>query len=94
MVGAVSSLLVSAYAIKKIELGKGEIIMTNLPEKPEIISRKAVDLLVSNAFRKNGVDLESVRRKLSEDQKSSIKEMIEELTQQVDAFVKPKSSEK
>ena len=67
--------------------------MTNLPEKPEVISSKAVDLLVSNAFRKNGVDLESVRGKLSEDQKLAIKEMIEELTQQVDAFVKPKSSE-
>lgn len=61
--------------------------MTNLPEKPDVISNKAVDLLVSNAFRKNGVDIESVKGKLSDDQKQAIKEMLEELSQQVDAFV-------
>ena len=68
--------------------------MTNLPEKPDVISNKAVDLLVSNAFRKNGVDLESVKGKLSDDQKQAIKEMLEELTQQVDGFVKQNTPEK
>lgn len=68
--------------------------MTNLPEKPDIISNKAVDLLVSNAFRKNGVDIESLKGKLSDDQKQAIKEMLEELSQQVDGFVKQNTPEK
>jgi len=68
--------------------------MTNLPEKPDIISNKAVDLLVSNAFRKNGVDIESLKGKLSDDQKQAIKEMLEELSQQVDGFVKQNTPKK
>ena len=38
--------------------------MSNLPEKPGKVSNKVIDLLVSNAFRKNGVDIESVKRKV------------------------------
>lgn len=67
--------------------------MSNLPEKPEIISNKVVDLLVSNAFRKNGIDVESLKGKLLDEQKQAIKELVEELTQQVDAFVKQKPSQ-
>lgn len=64
--------------------------MSNLPEKPGGISNKVVDLLVSNAFRKNGVDIESMKGKLLEEQKQEIKDLLEELTQQVDAFVNQK----
>ncbi|MCK1998593.1 spore coat protein [Psychrobacillus psychrodurans] len=64
--------------------------MSNLPEKPEKISNKVVDLLVNNAFRKNGVDIESVKGNLLDEQKQEIKELLEELTQQVEAFVKQK----
>lgn len=64
--------------------------MSNLPEKPETISNKVVDLLVNNAFRKNGVDIDSVKGKLLDEQKQEIKDLVEELTQQVEAFVKQK----
>lgn len=64
--------------------------MSNLPEKPEKISNKVVDLLVNNAFRKNGVDIESVKGNLLDEQKQEIKELLEELTQQVEAFVQQK----
>ncbi|QBP42048.1 spore coat protein [Paenisporosarcina antarctica] len=67
--------------------------MSNLPEKPEIISNKVVDLLVSNAFRKNGIDVESLKGKLLDEQKQAIKELVEELSLQVDAFVKQKPNQ-
>jgi len=68
--------------------------MSNLPEKSEIMSNKVVDMLVGNAFKKNGIDIESAKEKLSADQKKAFKELVEELKDQVDAFVKPKPSQK
>lgn len=66
--------------------------MSNLPEKPDKISDKVVDLLVSNVFRKNGVDVESIKTNLLDEQKKEIKDMVEELTKKVDAFTKQKPS--
>ncbi|WP_144511902.1 Zn-dependent oligopeptidase [Bacillus sp. FJAT-22090] len=67
--------------------------MSNLPEKPDAISNKVVDLLVSNVFRKNGVDVETIKTNLLDEQKQEIKEMLEELTKKVDAFTKQKPSQ-
>ena len=64
--------------------------MSELPGKSEAISNKVVDLLVNNAFRKNGVDIESLKGRLLDEQKKEIKELVEELTQQVEAFVQQK----
>lgn len=69
--------------------------VSNLPEKSKAIPNKVVDLLVSDVLRKNGVNLESAKSKLSDEQKQAIKELVEELSAQVDAFVKqPPSSNK
>lgn len=67
--------------------------MSNLPDKENVISNKVVDLLVSNAFKKNGVDIESVKGKLLDEQKQAIKDMLEELTMAVDVFVNKKPSQ-
>lgn len=72
---------------------KGEMYMSNLPDKENVISNKVVDLLVSNAFKKNGVDIESVKGKLLDEQKQAIKDMLEELTMAVDVFVNKKPSQ-
>ena len=67
--------------------------MSNLPENPEVIPNKVIDLLVSHAFQKNGVDIENVKVKILDEQKQEIKDLIEELSKQVDAFIKQKPSE-
>lgn len=92
MLRAVSSLLLDAYD-KKIDFMKGEMYVSNLPDKENVISKKVVDLLVSNAFKKNGVDIENVKGKLLDEQKQAIKDMLEELTMAVDAFVNKKPSQ-
>lgn len=52
-----------------------------------IISSKAVDLLVTEVLRKNKVDLNSAKTKLTEEQKQKIKEIVEQLTTEVNTFV-------
>lgn len=60
--------------------------MSNLPKANEI-PNKVVDLLVSEIFRKNGVNLNNVKKNVTDEQKTAIKELVEELKMQVDAFV-------
>ncbi|HWK21467.1 MAG TPA: spore coat protein [Ureibacillus sp.] len=59
-----------------------------MSEQPKAIPNKVVDLLVSEVFRKNNVNVENAKTKLSEDQKQAIKDLVEELKSQVDTFVK------
>ena len=69
--------------------------MSDLPSKPNAIPDKVIDLIVSDTLRKNGVNLDDVKRKLSTDQKQLLKELVEELTLQVNQFVnKPNSLKK
>ncbi len=65
--------------------------MSNSPEKQNSLNGKVVDLLVSEVLRKNGVNLENVKNKLSDEQKQSIKELVKDLQSQVDSFVKQTS---
>lgn len=62
--------------------------MSELPKTPKVISNKVVDLLVSDVLQKNGVNLDDVKKKLSDDQKQMLKALVEDLTSQVDEFVK------
>jgi spore coat protein W len=69
--------------------------MSNSPKNPKVLSDKVIDLLVSNTFQKNGVNLEKIKKTLSEEQKQMFKELVEDLTKQVEAFVKqPPSKQK
>nr|WP_232337065.1 spore coat protein [Lysinibacillus timonensis] len=68
--------------------------MSNLPGNPNGIPNKAVDLLVSEILRKNGVNVDQAKRKISDEQKMALKELVEELSMQVDAFVNQSSNSK
>lgn len=61
--------------------------MSNLPKDSNVMPNKVVDLLVSEIFRKNGVNLNNVKKNVTDEQKTAIKELVEELKMQVDAFV-------
>ena len=66
--------------------GENKVSNGNLPEKPNAISNKVIDLLVDDTLRRNGIDPESIKRKLTDQQKIQLKEMVEDLTQQVNTF--------
>jgi spore coat protein W len=51
------------------------------------IPSTVVDLLISDIFRKNGVKDDQVKGKLSDEQKKWIKDMVQDLSGQVDSFV-------
>jgi spore coat protein W len=61
--------------------------VSDLPNKP-IITSKIIDLLVSDLFQKNGIKVEENKDKISEEQKKLLKELVNDLSQQVEAFVK------
>ncbi|MGD6803201.1 spore coat protein [Rossellomorea aquimaris] len=63
-------------------------------KQPKAIPSTVVDLLVSDIFRKNGVKEDEVKGKLSDEQKKWIKEMVQELSGQVDSFVNSNEKDK
>lgn len=66
--------------------------MSDLPKKPNAFPNKVIDLLVSDTLRKNGVNLDEVKGKLTDDQKQLLKDLVEELTLQVDQFTNQPTS--
>ncbi|MDI7744212.1 spore coat protein [Lysinibacillus fusiformis] len=65
-----------------------------MSDTPKAIPNKVVELLVSEVFRKNNVNIDSARSKLSDEQKQAIKDLVEELKSQVDTFVNDSSPSK
>jgi len=65
---------------------EGVKYVNDLPEKSSAIPNKVIDLLVDDTLRRNGIDLENIKGKLSDQQKQTLKEIVEDLTKQVDAF--------
>jgi spore coat protein W len=57
-----------------------------------LFTSKLLDLLVSDIFKKNGINLEQGKEKLTDEQKHAIKELVQDLSKQVDAFVKKDNS--
>ncbi|KGR89825.1 spore coat protein [Ureibacillus massiliensis 4400831 = CIP 108448 = CCUG 49529] len=68
--------------------------MSENPKSPNTVSNKLIDLLVSDVLQKNGVDLEKAKTKLSDDQKQSLKELVQDLSTQVNDFVKEANASK
>ena len=68
--------------------------MSDSPKKTNAIPNKVIELIVSNTLSKNGVDLNDVKEKLSDEQKRLLKELVEELSLQVDQFVDQPTSPK
>lgn len=67
--------------------------MSDSTQNP-LITSKIIDLLVSDLFQKNGINVENNKEKLSEEQKQLLKELVNDLTLQVDAFVNPANPDK
>lgn len=65
-----------------------------MSENPKAISNKVVELLVSEVFRKNNVNIDKAKSKLSDEQKQAIKDLVDELKTQVDTFVNEASPSK
>lgn len=54
----------------------------------ELSNRIAIaDLLISDVFRKNNIDLNKIKNELSNDKKQMIRNVINDLTKQVNDFV-------
>jgi spore coat protein W len=66
--------------------------MSDSLKNSKVLSDKVIDLLVSNTFQKNGVNIDKAKQKLTDEQKQAFKELVEDLTKQVNSFVKQPSS--
>ncbi|WP_160719192.1 spore coat protein [Bacillus sp. USDA818B3_A] len=66
--------------------------MSNSSDNP-IIPKAVIDLLVSDVFKKNGISLDNAKKNLSDEQKQMLKELVKDLSQQVDSFVKNSTKE-
>jgi len=62
-------------------------------QNPQLIPQPIINLLVSDLFRKNGINVESAKEKLSDEQKQMIKELVRDLSNQVESFVKSSTNE-
>jgi spore coat protein W len=72
---------------------KGAFLMSDSPQNPPL-PNKLIELLVNDIFKKNGINMDNVKEKISEDQKQALHEMVKDLSEQVDKFVNPPSSNK
>lgn len=61
--------------------------MSDSPQNPNIIPSKIIDLLVSDIFQKNGINIDKAKKQLSDEQKQLVKELVEDLSHQVDSFI-------
>lgn len=66
--------------------------MSDSSQNPQI-PNKIIDLLVSDLLKKNGINIDSAKGNLSEEQKQMLKDLVNDLSQQVENFVKPPSAE-
>lgn len=67
--------------------------MSDSSQRPNIPA-KVIDLLVSDIFTKNSIKTDDVKGRLSEEQKQLLRELVEDLSQKVDAFVESTSPKK
>ena len=61
--------------------------MSNSSQNPNL-SNKVIDLLVSDIFNKNNINVEKAKSNISDEQKKMLKELVQDLSQQVDHFLK------
>jgi spore coat protein W len=59
-------------------------------KKPEfVLPDTLIDLLITDVFRRNGIQLKQSRPELSPDQKQQLKNLVEDLRKQVEKFTNP-----
>lgn len=69
---------------------EGEVNMSDVSKQ---VPEKVVDLMVDSIFRKNGIKPDELKKNLSDEQKQMLKEMVEDLKDQVDQFNKRNTDE-
>jgi spore coat protein W len=74
-------------------LMKGAIHVSDSSPKPQI-PNTIIDLLVNDIFQKNGINIKNAKEKLTTEQKQMLKELVKDLSQQVDMFTNPPATEK
>ncbi|WRP05573.1 spore coat protein [Rossellomorea aquimaris] len=57
--------------------------MNDSSDKNNPVTNKAVGFLVSEVFRKNGIDVEKVKKSLTDEQKSMLRLLVNDLTAEV-----------
>lgn len=61
--------------------------MSDQPNNQNPIPNRLIDLFVSDILQKNGISKNEVKDKLTDDKKRAIKELVEDLSKQVDSFI-------
>ncbi|WP_027407731.1 spore coat protein [Anoxybacteroides tepidamans] len=61
--------------------------MNGSANQPNGIPNKVIDLLVSDVFKKNGINPKQIKKNLSKEEKNAIKALVDDLSKQVEAFV-------
>lgn len=52
------------------------------------LSNKVIDLLVKDIFQKNNINIEKAKNNISDGQKEMLRDLVQDLSQQVDGFLK------
>lgn len=68
--------------------------MSEHQKKPGTIPNSLVDLFVTDILQKNGISKQDIKDKITDDKKQAIKELVEDLSKQVDAFVSKNTTSK
>jgi spore coat protein W len=63
------------------------IILSDKNQKPNPIPNSLVDLFVTDILQKNGISKKDIKEKITDDKKQAIKELVEDLSKQVESFV-------
>ena len=61
--------------------------MSDSSQNPNL-SNKVIDLMVKDIFQKNNINVEKAKSNISDDQKEMLRELVQDLSQQVDSFLK------
>ena len=61
--------------------------MSDSSQNPNL-SNKVIDLLVKDIFQKNNINIEKAKSNISDGQKEMLRELVQDLSQQVDGFLK------
>lgn len=65
----------------------GVISMSDSSRNPNL-SNKVIDLLVKDIFQKNNINIEKAKNNISDGQKEMLRDLVQDLSQQVDGFLK------
>ncbi|WP_335494030.1 spore coat protein [Neobacillus drentensis] len=66
--------------------------MSDSSQNPQI-PNTIIDLLLSDILKKNGINIDHAKGNLSNEQKQMLKDLVNDLTQQVESFVKPPNAD-